>query len=61
MFYLRSRGIPEALARNMLVQSFLDDALGLISDERVRDVFRDRVVHWLPAHCYLAGEWKESA
>lgn len=61
LFYLRSRGIPEALARNMLVQSFLDDALGLISDERVRDVFRDRVVHWLPAHCYLAGEWKESA
>jgi Fe-S cluster assembly protein SufD len=58
LFYLRSRGIPEALARNMLVQSFLGDALEEISDERVREVFLDRVVHWLPAHCYLAGEWK---
>lgn len=61
LFYLRSRGIPEALARNMLVQSFLGDALEQISDENVRAVFLDRVVHWLPAHCFLAGEWKESA
>ncbi len=61
LFYLRSRGIPEALARNMLVQSFLGDALEEISDENVREVFLDRVVHWLPAHCFLAGEWKESA
>ncbi len=61
LFYLRSRGIPEALARNMLVQSFLGDALDEITDAHVRDVFMDRVVHWLPAHCYLAGEWKESA
>jgi len=61
LFYLRSRGIPEALARNMLVQSFLGDALEEISDDNVREVFLDRVVHWLPAHCFLAGEWKESA
>ncbi|MGJ3258059.1 MAG: Fe-S cluster assembly protein SufD [Rhodospirillales bacterium] len=61
LFYLRSRGIPEALARNMLVRSFLGDALDEITDEHVRDVFMDRVVHWLPAHCFLAGEWKESA
>ena len=61
LFYLRSRGIPEALARNMLVQSFLGDALEEISDERVRDVFLDKVLHWLPAHCYLAGEWKDPA
>ncbi len=61
LFYLRSRGIPEALARNMLVQSFLGDALEEISNEQVREVFLDRVLHWLPAHCFLAGEWKESA
>lgn len=59
MFYLRSRGIPEALARNMLVQSFLGDALENITDETVRDAFSDRVLHWLPAHCYLSGEWRE--
>ncbi len=61
MFYLRSRGIPEALARNMLVQSFLGDAIDNISDENVRAAFGDRVVRWLPAHCYLAGEWREDA
>lgn len=61
LFYLRSRGIPEPQARNMLVQSFLGDALEEISDEMVREILMDRVVHWLPAHCYLAGEWKESA
>lgn len=61
LFYLRSRGIPEALARNMLVQSFLGDALEEISDETVRAAFSNRVVHWLPAHCYLAEEWKETA
>ena len=61
MFYLRSRGIPEALARNMLVQSFLGDAIENISDEAVRAAFGDRVVHWLPAHCYLSGEWREDA
>lgn len=61
MFYLRSRGIPQALARNMLVQSFLGDALENISDETVRAALSDRVVHWLPAHCYLAGEWREGA
>ena len=61
LFYLRSRGIPEALARNMLVQSFLGDALEEITDAHVREVLLDRVVHWLPAHCFLAGEWKETA
>lgn len=58
MFYLRSRGIPEALARNMLVQSFLGEALEEIKDETVRAAMMDKVVHWLPAHCYLAEEWR---
>jgi len=57
LFYLRSRGIPEALARNMLVQSFLGDALEEISDEAAREAFMVHVLHWLPAHCYRAGEW----
>lgn len=61
LFYLRSRGIPEALARNMLVQSFLGDALEEITDETVRSALSDRIVRWLPAHCYLAEEWKEIA
>jgi len=57
LFYLRSRGIPEALARNLLVQSFMGEALEEVSDAGVREIMRDRMVHWLPAHCYLSEEW----
>jgi len=57
LFYLRSRGIPEALARNLLVQSFMGEALDEVSDTTVREAMRDRMVHWLPAHCYLSEEW----
>jgi len=57
LFYLRSRGIPEALARNLLIQSFLAGALDEIKDDAVRDAMMNKVVHWLPAQCFLAEEW----
>ncbi|QDH16217.1 Fe-S cluster assembly protein SufD [Swingsia samuiensis] len=38
LFYLRSRGIPEAQAREILVQAFLIDALDLVADEEIREV-----------------------
>ena len=60
LFYLRSRGVPEALARNLLVQSFLGEALDEISDVAFRDKMLDYIVHRLPAHCFLAEEWVES-
>ena len=34
LFYLRSRGIPEAAARSMLVHAFLAEALDAVTDER---------------------------
>ena len=58
LFYLRSRGVPEALARNLLVQSFLGEALDEISSKNVRQAFTDKVIHWLPAACYLSEEWR---
>ncbi len=58
LFYLRSRGVPEALARNMLVQSFLGEALEEIKSEEVRQAFTDKVLHWLPAACFLSEEWR---
>jgi Fe-S cluster assembly protein SufD len=58
LFYLRSRGVPEALARNLLVQSFIGEALEEISDDDVRQAFTDKVIHWLPAACYLSEEWR---
>ena len=46
LFYLRSRGIPDAEARSMLVRAFLADALDAIADERVRGVL-DRAVEFV--------------
>ena len=59
LFYLRSRGIPQALARNLLIQSFLGEALDEISSTEVRKAMMDKIVHWLPAHCFLADEWRD--
>ncbi len=36
MFYLRSRGVPEAEARSILVRAFLAEALDAIADETIR-------------------------
>ncbi len=60
LFYLRSRGVPEALARNLMIQSFIAEALEEITDEKVREAMARVVVHWLPAQCYLAEEWKQA-
>ena len=59
LFYLRSRGIPEALARNLLIQSFVAGALDEIKVDTVREAMMSKVVHWLPAKCFLAEEWTE--
>jgi Fe-S cluster assembly protein SufD len=37
LFYLRSRGIPEREARDLLVRAFLDDAVLPISDPALHD------------------------
>ena len=57
LFYLRSRGIPDALARNLLIQSFMAEALDEISDENVRYSMANLVMHRLPAQCFLSEEW----
>jgi Fe-S cluster assembly protein SufD len=59
LFYLRSRGIPEALARNLLVQSFLGEALEEVLQEDVREALFSKILHWLPAGCFLSNEWRE--
>ncbi|MBF0861133.1 Fe-S cluster assembly protein SufD [Gluconobacter kanchanaburiensis] len=38
LFYLRSRGIPETEAREILVRAFLIDALDLVADEVLREL-----------------------
>lgn len=47
LFYLRSRGIPTAEARALLIASFLQDALDEIGREDVRAVFATILNRWL--------------
>ncbi|MGA0393132.1 MAG: Fe-S cluster assembly protein SufD [Rhodospirillales bacterium] len=47
LFYLRSRGIPEVAARELLIEAFLGEALDEISDDSVRQLLRNKVGHWL--------------
>ncbi|HEY0421512.1 MAG TPA: SufD family Fe-S cluster assembly protein, partial [Acetobacteraceae bacterium] len=50
LFYLRSRGVPEAEARPMLVRAFLAEALDPIEHEAGRAVLEDAVSSWWERH-----------
>ncbi len=47
MFYLRSRGVPEREAKDLLVLAFLAEALAEIADERLAEDLRARLEGWL--------------
>ena len=47
LFYLESRGIPEARATALLTHAFVADALGRIGDEAVREAFAADAEAWL--------------
>jgi Fe-S cluster assembly protein SufD len=46
LFYLRSRGIPDAEARSILVRAFLAEALDAVAHEQVRAVLEQAVENW---------------
>ncbi|HEX3402907.1 MAG TPA: Fe-S cluster assembly protein SufD [Acetobacteraceae bacterium] len=46
LFYLRSRGIPDAEARSILVRAFLAEALDAVAHEQVRAVLEQAVEGW---------------
>ena len=41
LFYLRSRGISRSRARKMLIEAFVDEIVGEIRDDAVRNRFSD--------------------
>lgn len=47
LFYLQSRGIPEAQAKALLTRAFVADALDRIGDEAVREAFVADADAWL--------------
>jgi Fe-S cluster assembly protein SufD len=49
MFYLRSRGVPEAEAEAMLIAAFADEAIMEIADERMVSLMREEVARWMAA------------
>ena len=46
MFYLRSRGIPDAEARSILVRAFLAEALDAVTDDAIRAQLETAVEQW---------------
>ena len=49
LFYLTSRGIPKAQARQMLIEAFLSDVLDGVEDERLKAHGLPQVSAWLEA------------
>jgi Fe-S cluster assembly protein SufD len=47
LFYLRSRGVPEAQAQDLLVLAFLAEAVDEIEDEAISEDILDRMQEWL--------------
>ena len=47
LFYLRSRGLPEARARSLLVQAFLGEALDEIGLPALHEALLSKVADWL--------------
>ncbi len=47
LFYLRSRGVPEAIATDLLVLAFLADAIAEIEDEAIAADITGRLDGWL--------------
>ncbi len=47
LFYLKARGIPEAVARRMLIEAFLGDVIDTIADTPAREAFARVVSGWL--------------
>ena len=46
LFYLRSRGIPDAEARSILVRAFLAEALDAVVDDTIRGKLEEAVERW---------------
>jgi Fe-S cluster assembly protein SufD len=52
LFYLRARGIPEAEARNLLIEGFIEEMVDRVVHPVMRDYLENMVATWLghPRH-----------
>jgi Fe-S cluster assembly protein SufD len=56
LFYLRSRGVDEVAAKNLLLQAFANECLDRMNSGQVRDHLRRLVAEWLPETAKFVGE-----
>ncbi|MET0407929.1 MAG: Fe-S cluster assembly protein SufD [Hyphomicrobium sp.] len=47
LFYCRSRGIPEAEARALMIESFIGEAIEKVENEQLRDALAAYAMQWL--------------
>ncbi|MEM1315685.1 MAG: Fe-S cluster assembly protein SufD [Pseudomonadota bacterium] len=47
LYYLRARGVPRAMAQNLLVLAFIGEAVDEIEDEDLAEEIRERVAAWI--------------
>jgi len=47
LFYLESRGLPEAQARALLIQAFVGEAVEMIESEGLRNALQRAAADWL--------------
>lgn len=47
MFYMRARGIPESVARALLIEAFCAQALECIADDAFAQTMREEIAKWL--------------
>ncbi|MBW3098890.1 Fe-S cluster assembly protein SufD [Pseudohoeflea coraliihabitans] len=50
LFYLTARGISEKVARQLLINGFVDELLDELDNEELADVLKRRVEDWLDRH-----------
>lgn len=50
VFYLKSRGIPEAEAKAMLIAAFVGEAFDTIAHDGLREALTDYAARWLTEH-----------
>ncbi|WP_373503302.1 Fe-S cluster assembly protein SufD [Aestuariivirga sp.] len=50
VFYLKSRGIPEAEAKAMLIAAFVGEAFEMVAHDGIREALGDYAARWLTEH-----------
>ena len=51
IFYCRARGIPEAVARSLLIEAFVAEAIEKVDNETIVEALGETAQHWFAGQC----------